>query len=438
MQMLADAGIYVITDLATPSDSINRIDPQWTVDLYKRYTKVIDAFHGYSNVIGFFVGNEVSNRENNTAAMAYVKAAARDMKAYIGQKNYRRMAVGYSTDDDASVRDDVRKYVVCENEATRIDMMGYNIYEWCGDKTFESSGYANRTSEFKDYPVPVFFSEYGCIHPRPRNFDQVPVIYGPKMNNVWSGGIVYQYFQTTNNYGLVSVNGNKVQKQADFTSLSSQIQKVHPTGVNSASFSASTSAPACPTIDAGWHAASNLPPSPNAALCNCMTNTLSCVASDSLNNKDMGDIFNYICGAGSVHGSYCAGIHANATTGEYGAYSMCDARAQLSFVMNQYWKGNGKQASACDFKGKATKTKSSSPSGTCKGLLKQAGAKGTGTVTGGPNGGGSGSGGGGASASTSSGAASMVGVSGPVMVGVWPVWASFVTVVGVAAGMVML
>jgi hypothetical protein len=88
MSMLADAGIYVVADLAQPDASIIRNDPQWDDELYARYAEVIDEMSQFNNTLGFFAGNEVSNQPNNTDASAFVKAAVRDMKAYIKSPHY--------------------------------------------------------------------------------------------------------------------------------------------------------------------------------------------------------------------------------------------------------------------------------------------------------------------------------------------------------------
>ncbi|KAG9896406.1 1,3-beta-glucanosyltransferase gel3, partial [Aureobasidium melanogenum] len=110
MNQLADAGIYVISDLSDPTQAIDRDAPEWTIDLLSRYTSVIDALHGYTNMLGFFAGNEVSNAANNTAASAYVKAAVRDSKAYIKSSNYRSIGVGYATNDDPAIRTEIADY----------------------------------------------------------------------------------------------------------------------------------------------------------------------------------------------------------------------------------------------------------------------------------------------------------------------------------------
>ena len=200
MQLLQDAGIYVVLDLGEPDTSVNRDTPAWNQELYDRYATVIDSFANYTNTLGFFAGNEVSNAPNNTQASAFVKAAVRDMKAYIVSKKYRPLGVGYASDDDET-RTELANYFNCGPAQNSIDFWGYNIYSWCGKSSYSDSKYDVRTEEFSTYNVPAFFAEYGCNKVEPRPFDEVAYLFGSNMTKVWSGGIVYMYFQEANDYG---------------------------------------------------------------------------------------------------------------------------------------------------------------------------------------------------------------------------------------------
>ncbi|KAG5914574.1 hypothetical protein E4U42_000419 [Claviceps africana] len=384
MKLLNDNGIYVVADLGEPNASINREEPAWDTSLFDRYQQVVDELAKYSNVIGFFAGNEVSNSANNTNASAYVKAAARDTKAYIKSKKYRPMGVGYAANDDRPIRDQIASYFNCGPAEDAIDFFGYNIYSWCGDSSFEASGYNRLLEFFKSYSIPIFFAEYGCNLPNGaagRIFDETTALYVDNMTEVVSGGIVYEYFQETNDYGLVQISdGGSATKLKDFGALEKKISAVNPKGVDMSSYTPSNKASSCPAVDSTWAASSNLPPTPNDSACSCMAKAASCVPASSLTASSFGDIFSFICGKDP---SYCAGIMGNATAGHYGTFSMCTNQQKLAYVLDAYAKKNGK--SACDFKGKA---QPQTPSGSMASCAKLSPGGGSGGNGGSDNGGG--------------------------------------------------
>ncbi|KAL2829003.1 Glucanosyltransferase-domain-containing protein [Aspergillus cavernicola] len=440
MNLLSDAGIYVIADLSSPSESIIRSDPKWDYNLYTRYASVVDELSQYSNVIGFFAGNEVSNDPKTTGASAFVKAAVRDMKRYIKAKNYRTMGVGYATNDDSSIRVDMADFFNCGSEEESIDFWGYNVYSWCGDSNYEKSGYKSRTDEFRDYSVPVFFAEYGCNEVTPRKFTEVEALYGDQMADVWSGGIVYMYFQEANNYGLVSIDNGNVKTRDDYSYLSKQLASATPTGTQKEAYKpTNTALQSCPAVDNNWQAtASPLPPSPNADLCTCMAKSLTCTAKSDISSKLLSSTFSSVCGYQG--GKFCDGVNGNATTGEYGAYSVCTPEQQLAFAMNQYYEDQvdqGNSQDACDFDGAATSQSTTEPTSACSSLLDEAGTEGTGTVQASPTAAGAQAAGANGGSETSDGAGVAV-APGSVHVGSLQLGVYVGTAILAGAGMILL
>jgi len=376
LNLLKENDIYVIADLAEPTLSIDSNDPEWNLELYDRYTSVIDEFQQYDNVLGFFAGNEVVTNKTNSDSAAFVKAAIRDMRAYMKDQGYRAIPVGYSANDDSKTRVASADYFACGDSDVRADFYGINMYEWCGSSSFASSGYESRTEEFSNLTIPVFFSEYGCNTIQPRKFTEVATIFSSEMTGVWSGGIVYMYYQEANDYGLVSVDGNTVSTLSDFNYYSSEINKVSPTSISESAASASSKTMSCPARNANWSANPSLPPTPKEAICNCMAEANSCVVDSSVSSEDYADLYSVVCGLVD-----CSGIDADGNTGKYGSYSFCDDKDKLDFVLNLYYEAQSKESSACDFSGSAS-LRTGSTASSCTSILSQAGSSGLGTVTG--------------------------------------------------------
>lgn len=207
MDAFAAAGIYVIVDLPSPALYINRTTPAWNNDIFTAYSEVVDTMQGYNNVLGFFAGSEVVNSSTTSVSAAFVKAAVRDMKTYIQLKNYRSIGVGYNMADDTgdvTTGDTTADYLTgnCGDDTGTADFLGMTKFSWCGSSSISVSGYDKVIDHYTNYSVPLFFSEYGCNNPSPRSFSEISTIYGPQMSGFLSGGIVYQYQDAANTYGM--------------------------------------------------------------------------------------------------------------------------------------------------------------------------------------------------------------------------------------------
>ncbi|KAB8230480.1 putative 1,3-beta-glucanosyltransferase [Aspergillus alliaceus] len=283
MEALAAAGIYLFVDLDTFDTSIRQDKPEWTHAQFDRYKAVLDEFQKYNNTAGVFVGNEVINTREGSAAAPHVLAAACDIKSYRNEKGYRNIPVGYSAADIAELRPMLQNYLACRPDpADRLDFFSLNAYEWCGRSSYETSGYKTLQSHVSEYPIPIFFSETGCNVARPRTFEDQAAIFGPEMSNTWSGSIVYEWIQEANDYGLINYGplpgappaknpvqdgftrqGEPIPVAPDFHNLKAQWVSLRPTGVVLSDYVKSTSTikPAsCPaSTPGGWAVDPNQP-----------------------------------------------------------------------------------------------------------------------------------------------------------------------------------
>ncbi|PVI03556.1 glycoside hydrolase family 72 protein [Periconia macrospinosa] len=227
------AGIYMIIDVNGPQsgESINRAEP-WTSyhkDYLNRIFGVVENFKAYPNTLAFFAANEVMNDlKTGKINPQYIRAVQRDLKNYIKTHVDRRIPVAYSAADVREILEDTWAYMQCDNgDNSDSDFFGLNSYSWCGGSaTFESAGYNTLVDMFKDSSVPVFFSEYGCNEVLPRVFDEVSALYSDKMKTL-SGGLVYEYSQEDNKYGLADVNADgTIKLRADFENLQKAYAKL--------------------------------------------------------------------------------------------------------------------------------------------------------------------------------------------------------------------
>ncbi|KAJ7785907.1 1,3-beta-glucanosyltransferase [Mycena metata] len=357
------AGIYTIIDLSLPlNGSIDRTSPAWSTNLQDEYLATVAAFAKYDNVLAYNVGNEVM-LNNATDPAPFVKAAARDIKAYLTSISSSAL-VGYAAIDGAAdFLVPLANYLSCDpsgsnSDASAIDLFGLNNYEWCGNAS--STTYDGVNGEFAGYNVAAYFSEFGSetCDPGVRVWTETGTLFSSPMTNIWSGGLAFSYFPASSsagNFGLVNISsdGTTVTPNQDFNNLVSQYGQV--TFVNSPSMSSASASsfPACPTANSSWAASNTLPPTPNDAACACLENALSCQFQTTSSNYStlVGTLIDTACSLLGTSNGTCDPIGGDGSTGAYGLLDTCDPITKLSFVFSQYYELNGRTASACSFSG---------------------------------------------------------------------------------------
>ncbi|KAJ4300104.1 1,3-beta-glucanosyltransferase [Collariella sp. IMI 366227] len=276
MNALADAGIYAVLDANNPLYSINREDPHgsYNTPYLQSVFATIDAFAKYSNTMAFFSGNEVvHDLANTTRAARYVKATDRDMRAYIKARNYRKILVGYSAADVTTNYLQTAAYFNCGTDEERSDFFAFNDYSWCASN-FETAGWGKKVEAFKDYGLPIFLSEYGCIT-NERDFSELSALMSDKMTHVYSGGLMYEYSMEPNKFGIVEIEGGQEKGGVDqtgkrkelngFAAFKSALAK-YPAPTGDGGFTQSTKSQACPTADEHWEVTvTTLPQMPEGA-----------------------------------------------------------------------------------------------------------------------------------------------------------------------------
>ncbi|TFK21136.1 1,3-beta-glucanosyltransferase [Coprinopsis marcescibilis] len=374
MRLFSDANIYVILDLTLPViASIDRTQPSWSTNMLDVFIRTINTFEKYDNVIVYNIGNEVVDRvQSSLATLPFLKAVARDVKAYLKSINSDRL-VGFGSTfldspGNSGVHRSIAQFLSCGSEETSIDIFGLNDYTWCGSRgSLDQSSYRADITQFADYNVVAYFSEYGCTdaRPEPRPWTEVEVLLGEDMSVAWSGGVAFNYFPTAavnGDFGVVTLSADNttVTVSEEFTSLGERYGAFN--GPNSPSRD-SVAAPTYGTCVAPTGASNTLPGTPNNEACSCLLGALSCrpnaaaVADADLRAQLTGEA----CGLLSRAGGSCDELNGNGATGVYGRAAACGPDVKLAYAMSSFYEREGRNAQSCNFGGNASLNPGASP-----------------------------------------------------------------------------
>jgi len=241
-----------------------------------------------------------------------------------------------------------------------------NVYRWCGAATIDA--YSTLISDYQNYQIPAYFSEFGCVTSPPRLWTEVAALFGSQMTPEWSGGMAFSYFPAVGGFGMVNISsdGSTVTVSDDFTRLQQQYAQVSFINSPDSSSAGSDTQATCPAQSANFTASATLPPTPVDSLCSCAEKTFGCVFdNNSASNVSViiGDLLNYACSTLPSLGGSCNAIGGNGTSGVYGSFAECDPTTKLNYALSQYYELSGQQATSCSFSSNAT-VAASAPSGT--------------------------------------------------------------------------
>ncbi|CAH0048525.1 unnamed protein product [Clonostachys solani] len=256
MEAFSSQDIYVWMDLTTSSKRIDATKSGWTADLYNNFTSTVDHFAEYDNILAFTLGAEVlDNTTKSSVGAVAVKAAARDIRAFRDARGYRQIPVTYSSGSVGPHLSLSGQFLACGDAKNRIEIFGIDSYSLCGDSTSTSSSFDRIYETFEQYNIPIVFTETGCVADgnSKRDFREIQRMMSALFQNKFSGAIVYEWAQQSSDFGLVeysdSARTGTPSMLDDYSALSTVFSTISLPVTPVLSYTATETAPACPTFN---------------------------------------------------------------------------------------------------------------------------------------------------------------------------------------------
>ncbi|KAI1471268.1 glycoside hydrolase family 72 protein [Daldinia caldariorum] len=238
MNLLARHGIYVLASIESicyPLSNQGALRP-YTSNFMQRLFQVVEKLAHYPNLLGFAISTDLITSETEEATEPFVRAVVRDVRQYLtllaAKRHQRVVPVGVIS--PADTRSSVKKqhsYFCSGADNESIEFFIFYNFFWAGEFTMQASGYSELVHMFSSTHIPVSFV-YGNNSITPRAFWETYATYSdPGMLRVFSGGIVHEFFDAINHYGLVrrstllEDNTPRYRKTKDFRNLCDKLKK---------------------------------------------------------------------------------------------------------------------------------------------------------------------------------------------------------------------
>jgi 1,3-beta-glucanosyltransferase GAS1 len=189
MNILAEAGIYVLVALTTKTSNIPRTfyQGQNVVSLdyntYDDWIAIIDEFQGYPNTLGFyFARSGLGLGASRVSNMVLEKAFLRDMKEDIKEKGHRNVPIGFDIDHL------VANFMNCGDKSTSPDFIKLSVsYNFMNECPYANEEARNMMIEdYRGFDIPLFF-DIACVVNLTENFGGVETNFSNMSLEVFFG-----------------------------------------------------------------------------------------------------------------------------------------------------------------------------------------------------------------------------------------------------------
>ncbi|KAI1647745.1 glycoside hydrolase family 72 protein [Daldinia loculata] len=211
MNLLAEHEIYVLVSIESIPPTVYHNTPMmsYTSNSMQRFFQAVENLASYPNLLGFAIPDDLIKDLEPVVAAPVIRAIVRDIRRYLSllavKKHQRVVPVGIVA---LGMRIPLREqfeYCCSGDDNETVDFFVFDYVYFSPKMTMQTSTDPEPLNMFSNTHIPVSFI-YGCNHLMPRRFLETRTIYlHPGMRRVFSGGIVFQFFDGPSKDGLVAL-----------------------------------------------------------------------------------------------------------------------------------------------------------------------------------------------------------------------------------------
>jgi hypothetical protein len=213
MQLLQDAGIYVLVDMQVPgSSSFDSGVDKYTYfgeSSLSFWNSIVDSLHQFTNVLGFVV-SLTGDRANIAYYLALFRSHVRDVKAHIKSQKYREIPVGADAWGNGALP--VLDFMTCGSPETAIDFLSLlppSMDSFLSENSSSlTSVFYKMADDYKNASVPIVLS-YGHEANSSQDFGEIQTLYSAPVTDVFSGVNIMEWIQNDSgvtDMGMTSIS----------------------------------------------------------------------------------------------------------------------------------------------------------------------------------------------------------------------------------------